>query len=238
MASIIIQTVIFIFILLVLVIAQHILLMRMRRRDIDIAEAIFAILAAEDPLLVSHSLQVLNLSRLFYGYLPSEYRIKLRRSQFEYAALLHDIGKIGISKEILYKPGKLTGNELAQVRKHADIGYRLIAHNPALAFLSDGILYHHERIDGRGYKQIPGDAIPLIGKILAITDTYSAIILENSFKPSRTYADAIVSLRMASGTQLDKDLVDIFCSIPQDRVNECIEDVVKKMELYTSCRLS
>ena len=234
--SYIVQISFFALLLVAIVIAQQAILAKMKRRDIDIAEAIFAILAADDPVLVGHSLHVLNLSRLFYDYLPSEYRIRIRRSAFEYTALLHDIGKIRIAKEILYKPGKLTGDEIAEVRKHADIGYQLIAHNPVLQFLSDGILYHHERVDGLGYKKMKDKDIPLMGKILAITDTYSAIILANSFKPSRTYSDAIVTLRMAAGSQLDKELVDIFCSIPQDKVNACIEDVMEKMEMYGSAR--
>ncbi len=236
MISIVVQISAVVILLLTIVFIQHYFLMKIRRRDLDIAEAMFAILAAEDPILVGHSLHVLNLSRLMYDFLPSEYRIRLRRSEFEYTALLHDIGKICISRDILYKPGKLSQEELLQVRRHADAGYQLIAHNQALQFMADGILYHHERIDGNGYKMMNGKDIPLVAKILAITDTYSAIVLSNSYKPSRTYSDAIISLRMAADTQLDKELVDIFCSIPQDRVNACIEDVVEKMKMYGEIR--
>ena len=232
MLSIIIQITLFVSLLCLVIAIQHIILRRSIKRDFDVAKSIFCLLSIYDHVMVGHSLHVLKLTELFYKYLPSEYKIKLPYYKIKYTTLLHDIGKLAIPKEVLYKPGKLTAEEKQLVKRHTDIGKNLIADDEALNFMVAGILYHHERIDGNGYKSLKEKDIPLEAKIIAIADTYSAIVMSNSFKPSRTYADAIIGLRMSASSQLDKNLVDIFCSIPQGKVNACLDEVRACMENY------
>lgn len=198
-------------------------LKKIQARDFAAARIIFEILASDDPVFLGHSIHTLELTRLFYQYLPFEIRVRLSLTSLLYTALLHDIGKTCVSKDILYKPGKLSEKELELVRQHVDFGNGLILQSKDLSFMSNGILYHHERVDGTGYKKIDGNKIPLDAKIIAVADTYSAIVLANSFKPSRSHSDAIGVLKICAGAQLDKNLVEIFCSIPQDKVNACAD---------------
>ena len=88
------------------------------------------------------------------------------------------------------------------------------------------IEYHHERVDGRGYYSVKPEDIPYPAKIIAVADTYSAITMRRSYKPPRTYEEAVSIMKEAAGTQLDASLVKIFLKIPKERLLSCVpEDV-------------
>lgn len=126
--------------------------------------------------------------------------------------LLHDIGKIIVSEEILEKPGRLTEAEYERIKKHPAIGYRMLTATNEFAGIADGVLSHHERWDGKGYpKGIKGDEIPIEARIIAIADAYDVMT------SSRPYRKAGLSLEKArqelldcAGTQFDPDIVKLI----------------------------
>jgi HD-GYP domain-containing protein (c-di-GMP phosphodiesterase class II) len=121
------------------------------------------------------------------------------------AGLLHDIGKIGIPDGVLRKPGKLTESEYAVVKQHVALGDMIVRDLPDINAVRAGIRFHHERWDGAGYlDQLEGESIPLIARILAVADAFSAMTT------TRPYREALDRLGEAAGTQLDERLVVAF----------------------------
>ncbi len=199
-------------------------------RNMELLKTMVGIVEAEDPNLDGHSLHVHNLTMAFYDFLPYSLRFKLNRTELEFASLLLDIGKLGIPREILGRKGKLKEEEWILVKNHPEIGLRILGSVKGFDRVSKWILYHHERVDGGGYHGLKGNEIPLASRIIAITDTYSAITMTRSYKPSMAYEEAIVELRLSSGSQLDSELVDIFCSIPLKTIDSCLEDVRNRIK--------
>lgn len=132
-------------------------------------------------------------------------------NELELLATLHDIGKIGIDDIILEKPGQLTENEWLEMKKHPEIGYRITGASPELKHISEYILCHHERWDGRGYPQgLSGKGIPLLSRILAIVDSYDAMTQDRAYRKAMSKAAAIEEIIKNSGTQFDPDIAKIF----------------------------
>ena len=131
------------------------------------------------------------------------------------AAPLHDIGKISIPDAILLKLGKLTDEEFARVRTHTRIGARLLSGGSfELLRMAEEIAFsHHEHWDGGGYEAIPGDHIPLAGRIVAVADVFDALVHKRPYKPAWPKADAVAEIRRQRGRQFDPDLVDAFLRV-------------------------
>jgi HD-GYP domain-containing protein (c-di-GMP phosphodiesterase class II) len=200
--------------------------------SIKLLEILVGIIEAGNHNLDGHSLHVHNLVMVMYMFLPYSLKIRVRQKDLHYATLLLDIGKLGIPREILERAGKLEGEEWELIRKHPDIGVEILEDIPGFSRVKEYIKYHHERIDGKGYHQLTGDQIPLGAKMIAVADAYSAMTMNRSYKAHLPYAEATSELRMAAGTQLDDELVKIFCSIPMSKVDACLEDVRMKMGKY------
>src|SRR3954453_1940646 len=131
-----------------------------------------------------------------------------RVERIRLAGILHDIGKIGIPDWILHKPGPLDESEWAEVQKHPEMGARIAA-SAKLGDISEWILCHHERVDGRGYPgALPASEIPVEARILAVADAYEAMTAERVSKPAMPAAEAEAELRRQSGTQFDAAVVD------------------------------
>jgi len=131
-------------------------------------------------------------------------------------ALLHDVGKIGIPDSVLYKPGPLTTEEWALIRKHPQIGYDLLK---GIGFLSEAVstivLRHHERYDGTGYPDgLRGNDIPWGARIFAVSDTLDAITADRVYRKGRSLAVARAEISRLSGKQFDPKVVEAFMSIP------------------------
>lgn len=129
-------------------------------------------------------------------------------------ALLHDLGKIGISDSILLKPGKLTDEEWVEMRKHPQIGHDILKGIPFLGVPAEIVLCHQERYDGGGYPRgLAGDAIPLGARIFAITDTFDAMTSDRPYR-QRTTADAArAEIARCAGTQFDRRCAEAFLTL-------------------------
>lgn len=141
----------------------------------------------------------------------------------EKASPFHDIGKIGISDDILKKPGKLTETEYEIMKTHTTIGQKAIHKlmiNGDASFLNmaeEIALYHHERYDGSGYpKGLSKSEIPLSARIVAIADVYDALISKRVYKPPMSHEEAIEIIKQASGKHFDPTIVSAFITISDD----------------------
>ena len=127
------------------------------------------------------------------------------------ASPMHDVGKVGVPDRVLLKPGALTPEERAEMERHAEIGYRILAGSRAeLLKLAATIAWtHHERVDGRGYPRgLAGDEIPLEGRIAAVADVFDALTRDRVYRPRFSRRQAVQMLLDGRGTQLDGDAVD------------------------------
>jgi hypothetical protein len=132
----------------------------------------------------------------------------------EYAALLHDIGKIGIDEAILLKPGKLTPEEYEQMKKHPVIGHQILAPVKFLGPVAQMVLYHQEWFDGRGYPEgLKGEAIPLGARMVAVIDAWDAMTSDRPYRKALGREIAIDQLRKGSGTQFDPKVVEAFLKL-------------------------
>lgn len=132
----------------------------------------------------------------------------------EMAAYLHDIGKIGVSEEILLKPGCLTEEEMAQMRHHPLIGANILKPVAFPWAITPVVRHHHEHFDGTGYPAgLKGDEIPLLARILCAADSYEAMTADRPYRAGRSAADAIAELRACSGKQFDPRVVDVLAEI-------------------------
>ena len=197
-----------------------------KKRSIDVAEVLVEVIDARDPYLNGHSRHVQQLTMLLYQYLPRSMKKELNAVSLEYIALLHDVGKLGVPEAILNKPAKLDPEEWEVVVKHPAVGVKILSPLPSFDKSKDWILYHHERMDGKGYYKIPGNQIPLAARMISITDTYSAITMRRSYKETKTHEEAIAIMKEVAGKQLDSDLLDIFIKIPKEEIESCIPQKV------------
>jgi HD-GYP domain-containing protein (c-di-GMP phosphodiesterase class II) len=127
------------------------------------------------------------------------------------AGLLHDVGKIGIPDHVLRKPGKLTADEYEIVKQHVALGDMIVRDVPDLDLVRAGIRHHHERWDGEGYlHRLAGEEIPLIARILAVGDAFSAMTTTRPYRKALDIREALTRLGDAAGTQLDDALVEAF----------------------------
>lgn len=198
----------------------------------EVLETLVGVIEAGDKNLDGHSLHVQNLTMLIYDYLPFSYRIKINPTNLQYASLLLDVGKLGVPREIIDKMGKLQPRERELIQKHPEICVTLFQEFPAFKTVMKWIKYHHERVDGSGYYHLKGEEIPLASRLLALADTYSAITMDRSYKASLPYENAVSELRLVAGTQLDSELVKIFCTIPRTKITACMNDVRNRMKKY------
>src|SRR3954454_9757135 len=133
-----------------------------------------------------------------------------RVERIRVAGVLHDIGKIGVPAPILYKPGPLTHDEWLDMRKHPEIGARLLCAS-GLDDIRSWIIAHHERPDGHGYPRgTAGEAIPLEARILAVGDAYEAMTSDRVYRRSIGARAARAELRAGAGTQFDARVVRAF----------------------------
>jgi diguanylate cyclase (GGDEF)-like protein len=133
------------------------------------------------------------------------------RRTLRIAGLLHDVGKICIPDRILRKPGPLTDEEYEIIKQHVVIADYLLVDLPNVYEVRSAVLHHHERFDGSGYvRGLKGEEIPLLGRLMAVADAFSAMVLDRPYREGRSFEEALDELRRCSGTQFDPQMVDAF----------------------------
>ena len=131
--------------------------------------------------------------------------------------LLHDIGKIGLSDSVLKKEGPLTEEEYAEIKKHPDLGWAILRELEQLDYVLPGVLYHHERADGKGYPDgLLRDDIPLEGRLLAVVDAFDAMTSDRPYRKGMDWEKAVKILAEGADTQWDAEVVDKFVAIMPD----------------------
>ena len=180
----------------------------LERFTVNIVCSLVNAIEAKDAYCQGHS------KRVHQYVMQMARHLQLPAAQMEalkWAAVLHDIGKIGIPERILCKPGKLTEKEFDLIRQHPLKGKTILAPIRQLQPSMDAIAHHHERFDGSGYPEgLHGEAIPLAARIIAVADTYDAITSKRSYRASKTPQQALQVLDQVTGTQLDPRLVKLF----------------------------
>lgn len=167
-----------------------------------------AAIDARDPYTAGHSKRVSDMAtNICYGLnLPAK-----EIEEIALAALLHDIGKIGISDGVLNKNGKLDSNEFEKIKTHPLIGHNILKNMGFFSSILPLILYHHERPDGLGYpKGLKEGEIPLGAAIIAVADSYDAMTSDRPYRKALSHESAVREIKLKSGIQFDKEIVDAF----------------------------
>lgn len=176
--------------------------------------ALTAAIDAKDHYTFGHSQRVAEYSTL----LASE--LNLDNSHIEIlreAALLHDIGKLGVPENLLTKAGKLSNDEFDIVKKHVEMSITIIKHLPSLNHVIPAIIGHHERWDGKGYPRgLKGENIPLLARCLAITDAFDAMTSNRPYRVGLTVSAAVNEIKNSTGTQFDPVMADLFIKLVLD----------------------
>ena len=172
------------------------------------ADSLSDAIEQRDPYTGGHTQRVTLYSQAIGKYLqlkPSE------RKWLKITSVLHDIGKIGIEDHILKKPERLSPQEFEMIKRHSEIGAKIVEHIRQLKEVIPGVKYHHEQVNGKGYPDgLMGKDIPVLAKIVAVADTYDAMTTDRPYRKAMEKEEAIEELKRCSGTQLDKEVVEAF----------------------------
>lgn len=191
------------------------------------------VIEAKDSYTQGHSHHVKVIANAIFDCLPDTLQCRLDKEKLDLAASLHDIGKIITPTKVLNKDGALDAEEWQVMRQHPSDGKMLLEGTP-FAELGDWVLYHHERMDGRGYYGLKGEEILLEARIIAIADTFSALRTYRVYRPAKSIADTIKIMQEAAGPQLDPELVEYFLSLGSEYLEmlECNCEICRQRRQY------
>jgi putative two-component system response regulator len=171
-------------------------------------DSLIRTLETKDPYTRGHS------QRVTYYSLKIAEELGMTGQELEdlrLAAMLHNIGMIGVRDAVLHKPGKLTDEEWGEIVRHPEMGVRILEPITSFRPILPAVLHHHERFDGKGYpSQLSGDKIPLASRIIAIANTFDAMTSTAVYRKALPIADAIAEIRRCSGTHFDPGIVPAF----------------------------
>ncbi|HET9119134.1 MAG TPA: HD-GYP domain-containing protein [Solirubrobacterales bacterium] len=179
------------------------------QKKVKLLEQLAGALESRDPYTHGHSRRVARHAALIAKTMavPRAERVKIRA-----AAAVHDIGKIDTPREILNKPGRLTDEEFGVIKLHPGRGAEMMLERGLDPELAEIVAHHHERIDGTGYPDgLASEEIPLGSRIIAVADTFDALVSNRPYRAPYTHRRAIAVLQQESGKQLDDDAVRAFC---------------------------
>ena len=181
---------------------------------VGVIRSLVSTIDAKDAYTSGHSDRVAEMSKRIAKAMGFS---ELECEQVFMAGMLHDIGKIGVPDHVLGKPDKLSAEEFEMMKKHPTIGFKILEHLKSLEYVLEGVLYHHERLDGQGYPfKLQGEQIPLLGRIIAVADGYDAMTSDRVYRKGLTTAKAECILREDAGTQWDVRVVESFFSVLPD----------------------
>ena len=175
---------------------------------------------AKDTYTCGHSVRV----ALFAKRLAQEAGFDARFCERVYlAGLLHDVGKIGVDDAVLRKPGRLTDEEFAIIKRHPEIGNRILEGIPQVVDILPGVLFHHEKYNGCGYPQRRGgEDIPILGRIMCIADSFDAMTSSRTYRSAMSLGKAMAEIQACKGTHFDPELAEAFCRIPEEEIERLI----------------
>jgi putative nucleotidyltransferase with HDIG domain len=181
---------------------------------IHTVKALASAVDAKDPYTYGHSNRVARFSVAICEKLGMS-RKEIR--EVELAAILHDIGKIGIPENILQKPGRLSPEEMLKMREHPGKGAHILANIVELKDVITWIRHHHEWYDGNGYPdRIAADEIPLEARVIAVADSFDAMTSDRPYRKGMTADVAIENMGKCSGSQFDPHILRTFKSVCED----------------------
>jgi len=159
------------------------------------------------------------------------------------AGLLHDVGKIGVPEAVLQKTGRLTPEEFEQMKRHPEIGARILRDIKQISDVIPGVLSHHERYDGQGYPAgLAAENIPIMGRIICLADCFDAMTSNRTYRTALPLEVALTEIRRCSGTQFDPVLTEAFLKISVDKLRELLatrqEKVREMLEMQRSLKVA
>ncbi len=197
-------------------VCNHRLVYELRSMSVSMVRSLVNAVDQKDPYTCGHSLRV--------GYYATMLgrRLGLRGSELQmlqWSALLHDVGKIGIRDDVLKKEGKLTDEEFDHIKEHPVRSYEVVKGVPQLQDALDGVLYHHEHYDGRGYPEgLVGEDIPSQARIIQIADVFDALTSNRSYRKAFDWRKALGILYAESGTTVDPYMCQIFDALMRSKL--------------------
>ncbi len=179
-----------------------------KRMSVEVVRALVNAIDKKDHYTSNHSDRVGYLAHMIGRGL----RLRPRElEELEWAALLHDIGKIGVSRDILTKPAKLTDSEFAAIKEHPRMSYEVLKPIECFRSVLRGVLFHHENYDGSGYPYgLAGDDIPLFGRIIHVVDVFDALTSDRSYRSAFTWEKGLEIVESEAGTKLDPEIATCF----------------------------
>ena len=174
-----------------------------RERSLDRLQTLIQIISYKDQGTLQHSNRVYELTREWASYMRRRWEwIEMDLEALETAALLHDVGKIGVLDEVLLKPGSLTPAERDHLEQHAEIGYQMIRDYPGIQDIAMGVRHHHERWDGKGYPLgLKEKQIPAFAQIIAIVDAFDAMTSQRPYRSPLSEVGALKEIEKEAGRQ-------------------------------------
>ena len=196
----------------------------------EFIESFVEILETKDNYTRGHSTRVAHYSMLIGQKMGlTDREIEL----CHFSGHLHDIGKIGVSDNILTKKSSLNDEEYEQIKKHSEYGYNILNKVSSLEEMANIVRAHHERWDGKGYPDgLKGEKIPLISRILAVADSFDAMTSNRSYRKTLSIDEAVLELKNNRWTQFDGRVVDSFEEISKILNDATYKDDIKNYKLY------
>lgn len=197
--------------------AQSKMLMQLRGKTREVMKTFVNAIDMKDSYTKGHSQHVFQIVAALYDELPDSFRNTINRTKLLDSAMLHDIGKLSIRDEVLNKAGALDDEEWAAIKTHPANGKKILD-DTSFANISDWVLYHHERMDGKGYYKIPGHEVPAEARIITVADMYSALCTDRVYRKKKSHEEALKIMEEVSGTQLDPALMRCFVQINREKL--------------------
>jgi HD-GYP domain-containing protein (c-di-GMP phosphodiesterase class II) len=185
-------------------------------------EALTSAIDAKDQYTLGHSERVAHLTWMLARAVGLD---EHEASRMRVAGLVHDVGKIGVPEHVLTKPGRLNEDEFAWIRRHPEIGYKILKDIPQLSDILPGVLHHHERWDGQGYPGgLAGEEIPLVARIIALADAFDAMSSTRTYRAAMSRTEVITEVLRQTGKQFDPALVPLFVKLDYSGFDEMVTD--------------